>query len=144
MPRGKAADTTDNMLSFRPRRMVSSQTEEVVMVQKNTPELFVRDVDEAVRFYTEVLGFTPSGRVPEDRSQPTEWAMVESGAAAFMFEKGESHPDGVVFYLAVESVDQAVERVTKAGAAVHGPADQWYGMREATVTDPNGYKLVLT
>jgi catechol 2,3-dioxygenase-like lactoylglutathione lyase family enzyme len=37
------------------------------MIQRNTPELFVRDVEEAIGFYTETLGFQLEGRMPEDR-----------------------------------------------------------------------------
>lgn len=116
------------------------------MIQRNTPELFVRDVDEAVRFYTEVLGFEPAGRMPEDPAQPTAWAMVQQGGAAFMFGKPpeERSADGVVFYLAVEDATAAAETLRARGAQVEGPLDMFYGMREATVVDPNGYKLVFT
>jgi uncharacterized glyoxalase superfamily protein PhnB len=117
------------------------------MIQRNTPELFVRDVDEAVHFYRDVLGFEVEGRMPEDAAQPAEWAMVKSGAVAFMFGGNRTKPgapDTVVFYLAVENADQSIERLHSRGEPIEGPVDQWYGMREATVTDPSGYKLVFT
>ena len=116
------------------------------MIQRNTPELYVRDVEEAVRFYTETLGFQLEGRMPEDESKPVEWAMVAKGNASFMFQKPEEpkRTDGVVFYLAVDDADAAIEELTAGGARVEGPVDQFYGYREATVIDPNGYKLVFT
>jgi catechol 2,3-dioxygenase-like lactoylglutathione lyase family enzyme len=40
------------------------------MIQRNTPELFVRDVEESIRFYTQTLGFQLEGRMPEDQSSP--------------------------------------------------------------------------
>ncbi|MDO8614750.1 MAG: VOC family protein [Dehalococcoidia bacterium] len=116
------------------------------MIQRNTPELFARDVDEAVRFYTEVLGFRLAHRVPEDSSQAAEWALVEQGNATFMFEKPAEprSPYGVVFYLAVEDIEETAAALRSRGAMVQGPVDQWYGQREATVTDPSGYRLVFT
>jgi predicted enzyme related to lactoylglutathione lyase len=116
------------------------------MIQRNTPELFVRDVDEAVRFYTDVLGFQLEARMPEDASQPTEWAMVQQGGAAFMFEKPQQprSPDGVAFYLAVEDAGALAGVLRGRGAAVEGPVDKHYGMREVLVTDPNGYRLIFS
>jgi predicted enzyme related to lactoylglutathione lyase len=116
------------------------------MIQRNTPELFVRDVEEAIQFYTGTLGFALEGRMPEDPSKPVEWAMVASGNASFMFQKpdGPKQPDGVVFYLAVDDADATIQELRTRGASVEGPVDQFYGYREATVTDPSGYKLVFT
>jgi hypothetical protein len=116
------------------------------MIQRNTPELFVRDVEEAIHFYTETLGFNLEGRMPEDQSKPVEWAMVTGGNAAFMFQKPDEpkRTDGVVFYLAVDDADATIEELRARGATVDGPVDQFYGYREATVMDPNGYKLVFT
>ena len=117
------------------------------MIKRNTPELFVHDVDEAVRFYRDVLGFEVEGRAPEDSSQPAEWAMVKSGEVALMFGGKRTKPgsaDRVVFYLAVDDADATIEALRARGAAVEGPVDQSYGYREATVMDPNGYKLVFT
>jgi predicted enzyme related to lactoylglutathione lyase len=116
------------------------------MIQRNTPELFVRDVEGSIRFYTEMLGFELEGRMPEDHSKPVEWAMVTSGNASFMFQKPDSpkQADGVMFYLAVDDADATIEELRARGANVEGPVDQFYGYREATVTDPSGYKLVFT
>ncbi|HEY8491194.1 MAG TPA: VOC family protein [Dehalococcoidia bacterium] len=116
------------------------------MIQQNTPELFVRDVDEAVRYYTEALGFQLAGRVPDDPTQPAEWAQVQLGNAAFMFEKAADRPrpEGVAFYLAVEDVDRAGDELRHRGARiVRGPEDMPYGMREITVEDPSGFRLVF-
>lgn len=116
------------------------------MIERNTPELYVRDVEEAIGFYTRTLGFQLEGRMPEDQSQPVEWAMVSNGNASFMFQKPDEpkRPDGVVFYLAVEDADRAIADLRARGAIVEGPVDQFYGYREGTVTDPSGYKLVFT
>jgi predicted enzyme related to lactoylglutathione lyase len=116
------------------------------MIQRNTPEIFVRSVDEAIRFYTETLGFELEGRMPEDQTKPVEWAMVANGNASFMFQRPDSprQADGVVFYLAVDDADATIEELRNRGASVEGPVDQFYGYREATVTDPSGYKLVFT
>jgi uncharacterized glyoxalase superfamily protein PhnB len=117
-----------------------------LLIERNTPELFVRDVEEAIHFYIEMLGFELEGRMPEDHSLPGEWAMVAKGNASFMFQKpeGPTSATGVVFYLTVEDADRMITDLRARGATVEGPVDQFYGYREATVTDPNGYKLVFT
>jgi uncharacterized glyoxalase superfamily protein PhnB len=117
------------------------------VIQRNIPELFVRNVDEAVRYYIEALGFERAGRMPEDPSQPAEWAQVQQGGASFMFERAAEPRDarGVAFYLAVEDVDRAAEELRRRGARIlDGPTDQPYGMRELTIQDLDGYRLVFT
>ena len=116
------------------------------MIQRNTPELWVRDIQEAIRFYTQVLGFQLEARMPEDEAEPVEWAMVASDNASFMFQHRdeEKRADGVSFYLFVDKINATIEELRSRGAALEGPVDQFYGYREATVTDPNGYKLVFT
>jgi uncharacterized glyoxalase superfamily protein PhnB len=72
--------------------------------------------------------------------------MVVNGNASFMFQKRDEvkRTDGVVFYLFVDDADATSEALRARGASVDGPVDQFYGYREATVTDPSGYKLVFT
>jgi len=97
------------------------------MIQRNTPELFVRDIEEAILFYTETLGFQLEGRMPEDQSKPVEWAMVANGNASFMFQKPDvpKQAEGVVFYLAVDDADATIEHLRSRGAVVDGPVDQF-------------------
>jgi len=116
------------------------------MIQRNTPELWVRDIEEAIGFYKQKLGFQLDARMPEDESKPVEWAMVANDNASFMFQHRdeEKQTDGVAFYLFVDGIDATIEEIRSRGVALEGPVDQFYGYREATVTDPSGYKLVFT
>ena len=116
------------------------------MFIRNTPELLVADVDEEVRYYTEVQGLTLNGRVPEDTSQPAEWASVGAGDVGFMFERAAEPkaPGSVVFYIGVGDIAAAERSLRERGACiVDGPNDTWYGMRELTVADPAGHRLVF-
>ena len=117
------------------------------MIEGNIPEMLVRDVDAAVRYYVDALGFQVDARVPEDAAQPAEWAMVKRDNASFMFEKREPFGDGtgVDFYLNVTDVMEFLEELRTRGADVVGePEDTWYGMRNVTVRDPNGYQLIFS
>lgn len=117
------------------------------MIERNTPEILCADVDAAVRYYTEKLGFEVEGRVPEDATQPAEWAMVKRDAASFMFEKREpfGSGEGVDFYLNVKDVNKFLGELQKRGADVLGePEDTWYGMRNVSVRDPHGYRLIFS
>jgi len=116
------------------------------MIQRNTPELWVRDIDEAIRFYAQTLGFQLDARMPEEESGRVEWAMVAREKASFMFQHRdeEKRTDGVSFYLFVDKIDATIGELRSRGAVLEGPVDQFYGYREATVTDPSAYKLVFT
>ena len=117
------------------------------MIERNTPEFLVRDVDAAVSYYTERLGFVLDMRVPEDHGQPAEWAMVKRDNASFMFEKREPFGDGkgVDFYLNVTDVMELLDEFRGRGAEIIGePENTWYGMRNVTVRDPNGYDLIFS
>jgi predicted enzyme related to lactoylglutathione lyase len=116
------------------------------MIKGNTPELFVSDVDAAARYYTEELGFDLVARMPEDASQPAEYARVASGGAGFMFESTKDvSTKGVAFYIEVDDVDATARDLGARGANItEEPVDRWYGWREVTVHDRDGYKLVFT
>jgi uncharacterized glyoxalase superfamily protein PhnB len=119
---------------------------EITLIERNTPEFLVQDVDATVRYYVEALGFAVDMRVPEDDAQPAEWAMVKRDGASFMFEKREpfGNGEGVDFYLHVTDVNVLLEELRRRGAEIVGePEDTWYGMRNVTVRDPNGYELIF-
>lgn len=118
------------------------------MIERSIPELWVQNVDDAVRYYTDVLGFELIGRLAEDAgdAKPATWAMVRQGEAYFQFAptKDPRATDGVIFYLEVKDVDATAEKLRSRGARiVAAPADQWYGWREMQVEDAAGYRLAF-
>ena len=114
-----------------------------------TPYLMVRNAVGAIAFYREAFGAEelmrfegPPGRIAH--------AEVKIGDSHVML--ADEHPDegfvgpqtlggaGASLMLYVEDVDKTFARAVAAGATVRRPvADQFYGDRVGTLTDPFGH-----
>ncbi len=108
------------------------------------PELFVPNVDEAVRFYCDRLGFRLL------RADPA-FAIVMLGEAVVMLAHESLYPPiapeerrGVALdvRLVVPDVDAMHGRCREQGVSiVHDIADREYGLRDFIIQDPNGFRL---
>ncbi len=114
-----------------------------------TPCMQVADVEAAVRFFVEVLGFKAFIQGPT-------YAYLERGAAALRIlqastSPGEEQPPGTRafrYYIDVEGMDELyAELKPKLDALpaghVFGPVDQRYGQRELMVLAPDGNLVVF-
>lgn len=108
----------------------------------NTIIIPVKDLDRSIDFYKNVLHLT------ED--------FVENGMAYFSVGEGEGkisvmlhiidEPDpvekGIVFELMMDDVVPAVESIKNAdGEIVQEPVDREWGVKEAVIADPDGYRI---
>jgi len=119
------------------------------------PTLAVADIDDSVRFYTEVLGFDLGFSLPGEDGKLIH-ASVQRGDSSLMFgriDPSNAHDQGplgrgVVLYAIVadnEDIDAYFQRVRDAGATVvQEPIDQFWGHRDWGVTDPDGYLLFIS
>jgi catechol 2,3-dioxygenase-like lactoylglutathione lyase family enzyme len=116
------------------------------------PELFVADVDAAVRFYVDKLGFELLRREP-DGGRGT-FAIVALGEAIVMFaDQGHYGPmgggaieaprgTGIDIRFIVDDVDMVYARCIAADVSIAlDIADRYYGLRDFIVRDLNGYRL---
>lgn len=106
-------------------------------VPDSTPTLPVQDLDQAVAFY-ESAGFD---------------VRVYDGGFAFVEYDGESvfdldlcpqitrETNGAGCYIIVPNVDEWHADLTASGLPVTAVEDQPWGMREFTLTDPNGNNI---
>jgi catechol 2,3-dioxygenase-like lactoylglutathione lyase family enzyme len=97
----------------------------------------VPDMDAAVRFYTEVMGFGLKLRDGD------HWAAFEVGGATLAVEGGApGGPGGATVSLRVDGLDEVVADLRAKGATVShvetGPHE-----RRARLRDPAGNELVL-
>jgi catechol 2,3-dioxygenase-like lactoylglutathione lyase family enzyme len=110
------------------------------------PEFFVPDVAEAVRLYTEKLGFTLL------RADYPTFAILALGNAVIMFASEavyagprselQRRGGGIDIRIMVPDADTVRERVRAAGLdVVHEIADRDYGLRDFIVRDPNGFRI---
>jgi uncharacterized glyoxalase superfamily protein PhnB len=110
------------------------------------PSLYVPDLDDALRFYTQTLGFTKTGAYEEDGE--TYWAEVALGEARlWFFANALDHLPKPTFsgliYVFVDDVDALAKHLEGQAHFEWGPETQPYGLRELGIKDLNGYYLVF-
>ena len=103
-----------------------------------TPFFFVQDLDEAVRFYKESLGFKLYVRY-------NDYAYLHRDGAGIRLLRGAAGPASTA-YFDVEDVDALWgEFRSRLGDELRnnpeGPRDQSYGQREFTVFSPGNHTL---
>ena len=113
-----------------------------------TPYLVVDDATEAIAYYTKAFGAKERGRM-EAPGGKIGHAELQIGDSIVMlsdpFPGGSTRPPKELggasssVFLYVEDVDAVVERAVEAGATVTMEvADQFWGDRFGTITDPFG------
>ncbi len=109
--------------------------------------LTVKNMDESLKFYTEVLGLPLESRRPAGPQM--ELAFLGDGEtkvelvcsqAVTEFDMGQSISLG----FSVASVDQSIAALKQQGIAIHsGPFQPAPHIRFFFITDPNGLKIQL-
>jgi glyoxylase I family protein len=103
--------------------------------------LNVRDVEEARRFYVEVLGLE---EIPRPAfAFPGAW--LRSGGQEIHLIRQENHqaPEGQHFAFRVDDVDAATAALIAQGVKVGGPMDVPGAGRQAFLRDPSGNLIEL-
>ena len=117
------------------------------MPQTIFPCLTFKDAKASLDWLERALGAERLA-VHEDDEGRVQHAEIRIGSSTIMCgdERAGSKatPPGVsVIYVVVDDADAAYERARAAGAQATAPADQDYGSRDLTVTDPDGNRWSL-
>ncbi len=109
----------------------------MIEVERAIPTLFVSDLDAACAWYERVLGFRITFR-------HAEYAGLSLGSAVIHLGYLE-RPITAAFYLRLaRGVDELVASIEATGVPILSPLkDRDYGMREATVHDPDGNEIYV-
>ena len=113
-----------------------------------TPMLNVRDLDETIAFYRDILGFEVQGTWGHDPSKPT-WCSLRKECAQIMatsFWGGHDAEEPKLtgsLYFYPDDVDALAKELDGKVALEWGPETFAYGMREIAVRDNNGYLLIF-
>ena len=120
-----------------------------------TPNLVVADVERSLAFYRDVLGFAVTTTVPD--AAPFAFAWMQRDGVSVFLNSLESvraeHPEfgaqrlggTATLFIVVEAdttangVDELFASISSRARVVMQPKDQFYGMREFGVADPDGY-----
>ncbi|HEV2817140.1 MAG TPA: VOC family protein [Allosphingosinicella sp.] len=129
-----------------------------IEVRGMAPLIQVYDMNEALAFYRDALGFelvADSGEVDAPEGRYCHWCWLRLGGADLMlntaYDAGERPPardsareaghDDLCLYFGVPDVDATAAFLRSRGLDVDGPETASYGMRQATLRDPDGYQL---
>jgi uncharacterized glyoxalase superfamily protein PhnB len=104
------------------------------------PVFQVSNLEDALKYYKEVLGFKEDFRFGA-------YAGVSSGDACLHLSANRLHQrpvGGGSAFVFCDEVDDYFREIKRNGATVKGePADQPYGMRDFTVLDPDGNHMTF-
>lgn len=112
--------------------------------------LICDDVQESIKFYSEVLGFTVSDRM--DTVGKSGWAALQNGALRLMLasptylpeaQKAEGRYPQSIYYFYPDDVEELHAKIRKKGYEVSELTARFYGMREFEMLDPSGHMLVF-
>ena len=120
------------------------------------PTLIVKDLEASASFYQNALGFKHIFTMPGLGGQPALVHLRWVKYADLLITKprdGEELPGpkgaGVSLNFSMfdrfnVDIDAFAKQARENGANVTGPIDQPWNVREVTVLDPDGYKLIFT
>lgn len=122
-------------------------------MRKLTPNLIVDDVNRTVDFYRDVLGFELLASVPEEGT--LDWGMMKCGSVELMFQswsslgndlpqlKNAMPPGPIILYIDVESVQILRQRIEGKAMLLKEIQGTFYGTKEFTIQDCNGFILTF-
>ncbi|MBZ0137350.1 MAG: VOC family protein [Planctomycetes bacterium] len=115
-----------------------------------TPMLICADVQASIKFYTDVIGFTVDGRM--DDVGKTGWASLGIGDVHIMLASPTYFPDmpkvndryyQAQYYFYTDKLDELRRHIAGKGAETTEIIEQFYGMREFEMVDPDGHILIF-
>jgi catechol 2,3-dioxygenase-like lactoylglutathione lyase family enzyme len=117
-----------------------------------TPNLVVADLDRSLMFYRDVLGFAVVSTVPEQPPFAFAWVQRDTVSVFLNSEASAEMPASAgtnMLFITLEAADRA-SGIDGLFAALKDrvpvtmpPTDQFYGMREFAIKDPDGYAIIF-
>jgi uncharacterized glyoxalase superfamily protein PhnB len=122
-----------------------------------TPNLIVSDIDRSLAFYRDVLGFSVTATVPD--AAPFVFAWVQRDDVSVFLNTAGSVKESLphlagrqvggtnTMFMVIEAetpaagIDALFDSVKAKARVVMPPKDQFYGMREFGIEDPDGYVI---
>ncbi len=115
-----------------------------------SPSFTVNDVEKSLAWYRDVLGFVVEERW--ERDGKLAGVALQAGGVSFMlgqddWKKGRDRKKGEgfrIYCMTTQDVDAIAKRIESHGGTLdQEPRDQPWGMRDFSLTDPDGYKITI-
>jgi catechol 2,3-dioxygenase-like lactoylglutathione lyase family enzyme len=115
-----------------------------------SPSFTVNDLEKSLAWYRDVLGFAVE-ETWKDAGKVVGVSLL-AGDVSFMigqddWKKGSDRKKGEgfrIFCTTKRSVDDLAKRIeAKGGRLDHGPTDEPWGVRDISLTDPDGFKITI-
>ena len=117
---------------------MSDAAKEKVSAECLTPILYVKDFQQAKKYYTEKLLFD----LAWEWDSPPTFGCVKLGSVEIFFSEGGQGAPGTWLSIFMEDVDDYYEKIKKLGADIlFPPKNEPWGMREMQVRDPNKHVI---
>ena len=127
----------------------------MVTYRSLTPNLMVENVNETLNYYRGVLGFEMISSVPATEEGELAWAMVRKDDVELMFQEEDNlkkdlpelrHEEpggGFTLFLKMEGINALYDQLYEKADIVDEMRETFYGMREFTIRDVNGYYITF-
>jgi len=120
-----------------------------------TPNIFTARIDRSTAFYRDVLGFTVKQTVPPDQGPFVFVWLERDGVTLFLNDEANTRKEsqgaswlavgktGVTMFVHMEGIDDLWAAVKDKAPVVMPLIDQWYGLTEFSIQDPDGYVITF-
>lgn len=120
-----------------------------------TPNIFTAHIDRSTAFYRDVLGFTVKQTVPPDQGPFVFVWLERDGVTLFLNDEANTRKEsqgapwlavgktGVTIFIHMEGIDDLWAAVKDKAPVVMPLIDQWYGLTEFSIQDPDGYVVTF-
>ena len=123
-------------------------------LEKLTPNLMVEDVRQTINYYHGVLAFETVDTVPEN-GEDLVWARLKKGDVEIMIQEEDSLKSdipeirhekiggGTTLFIQMTGVEEYYDYLYSSADVVVQMKETFYGMKEFTIRDINGYYLTF-
>lgn len=126
---------------------------QTISFESLSPNVIVDDVNRAVDYYVTHFNFVKVASVPETGT--FNWAMVQAGNVTLMFQSLKSLQEDMpelkiqskgsigTFFIRITGIEELYQKVKDKVEIAHDMRTTFYGMKEFTIKDLNGYYLTF-
>ena len=116
-----------------------------------SPSFTVNDLEKSLAWYRDVLGFAVE-ETWKDGAGKVVGVSLRAGDVSFMigqddWKKGRDRRKGEgfrIYCITKKNVDDLANRIeAKGGRLDQGPTDESWGVRDISLTDPDGFKITI-